>query len=542
MTNMKNDADRRTIYGRFAAMARRHPDAVAIIEDGRRLTYSQLMRLAADIRSRIYDKERSLRNESLHDENESAGPESAGAFTPDLNGRYIGIVMTHGAEQVATMLAVLGSGAAYVPAEATLPHERIAYMMGVAKVRMIIDDDFCQPQSAETSAPAGDTKSADSSGLAADVVKAARAPKELTRDYSHPDGVAYVLYTSGTTGRPKGVIVENHSVANYADAFRREFHMGRGDTMLQYSVCSFDIFVEEVYATLLNGGTLAIPSAEVCRRGLAGVMEFVGRHGVTVISGFPYLLADMNRLPAIPRSLRLLISGGDVLRANYITRLKHMGVKIYNTYGPSETTVCCSYQRCDNRQPLADGSFPVGHPILGVEMRILDGAGREVAHGMTGEIAIYGAGVGRGYLGNPPENKNFTTDAEGRRCYRSGDLGYRLPDRGFAFLRRNDDQVMILGRRVETGEVENVLNESPDVARGVVRHFTDSKGLAYLVAYFVPKHGRGSLRKIRQWLASKLTDFMVPEYFVAMKAIPVTVRGKVDREALPVVLKDDRIK
>ena len=471
-----------TIYTRFARRVAGQPDAVAVAEDGRSATYRELDAMADAIMSKFYSD----------------------------HYLTIGIVMSHGIEMIAAMLAVLKSGAAYVPAEPSLPRERIDYMMRTAGVGLVITDHYCR-----------------------DLPPAAPLP-----DRSAPDGAAYVLYTSGTTGRPKGVVVENHSVVNYAEAFEREFHVALGDVMLQYSICSFDIFVEEVFATLLNGATLAIPPAAVRDGSLADLMAFCERHGVTEISGFPYLLADMNRYRCHPSRLRLLISGGDVIRAAYISWLRDRDFVIYNTYGPSETTVCATYFRVDDAEPLDDGTFPVGKAVKGAEVRILDDNLREVADGATGEICILGEGVSRGYLGNPPEQANFVTLADGRRMYRSGDLGYGLPDGNIAFLRRKDKQVMILGRRVEPEEVENVLNESPCVERGVVRAFTDEQGLAYLTAYFVPSHKNCRLSRIRDFLRSRLADFMVPEFFVRMDEIPLTARGKVNERALPVVMKE----
>lgn len=149
--------------------------------------------------------------------------------------------------------------------------------------------------------------------------------------------------------------------------------------MLQYSVCSFDIFVEEVYTSLLNGAALAIPSEED-KANINTLMEFVNKHQVTMISGFPYLLAEMNHLPQIPSSLRLLISGGDVLRGIYVDRLLKQ-TEVYNTYGPSETTVCASYYRCNDGTVLADGTYPIGHPVKGAVIRILDQNGKELPVG-----------------------------------------------------------------------------------------------------------------------------------------------------------------
>lgn len=475
-----------TIYSRFAVWVDRNPDAVAIVEDGRTVTYRELDAMA----DAILDKFAMMRPE------------------------FVGVVMSHGAEMVAAMLAVLKSGAAYVPAEPALPRERIDYMMRTTGVSLVITDDFCH-------------------NLPATPIS--------HEDKSSPEGLAYVLYTSGTTGRPKGVAVENRSVVNYAEAFEAEFNVVPGDVMLQFSVCAFDIFVEEVLTTLLNGAALAIPSKKVKDGGLDELMDFCERHGVTEISGFPYLLADMNRHRRYPSKLRLLISGGDVVRESYITWLRGHDFMIYNTYGPSETTVCATYFRIDNSVALDDGTFPVGKAIKGVEVRILDENLNEVSNGDTGEICIFGKGVARGYLGNPPEQSNFTTWHDGRRMYRSGDLGYVLPDGNIAFLHRRDRQVMILGKRVEPDEVENVLNESPCVERGVVRAFTDENGLAYLTAYVVPSHKYCKLSDMKSFLRSRLADFMIPEFFVSMEQLPLTPRGKVDNHALPVVMKEGGI-
>lgn len=478
--NMKDN----TIYSRFHRWVEIQPNAVAIVTDTKSMTYSDLDCRINSIAEKI--------GEARHQ-------------------KFIGVVMPHGMDMIATIFAVLKSGAAYIPAEPSLPEDRIRYMMGKAKTELVITSEFCNNLSDDC--------------------------PDYT-DHSTPDGLAYVLYTSGTTGHPKGVMVENRSVVNYAEAFEAEFHTAPGDVMLQYSVCSFDIFVEEVFATLLNGATLAIPPKEIMEGDITVLMDFVKRHKVTEISGFPYLVAELNKLDTLPESLRLLISGGDVLRASYIDHLTGKGMLVYNTYGPSETTVCATYFRCDNALPLDDGTYPIGKAVKGVEVKILDKNGKEVPDGTVGEICIFGNGVSAGYLGTPPEQRNFVKLPDGKRMYRSGDMGYFLPDGNIAFLHRRDEQVMILGKRVEPEEVENVLNTSPDVERGIVRAFNDDAGLAYLVAYFVPAHKEYSLHDVKNWLRKELTDFMIPEFFVAVKEIPVNKRGKVDMSALPIVLKE----
>ena len=483
-----------TIYSYFKSQVLKTPESVAVVYDGRQVTFRGL---------------------------DSMADAFIGAF-PKQGNRFIGIVMDHSPEMIAAMLAVLKSGAAYVPAEPTFPPERIRYMMKESGVDFIIT----QPEYRNL-LDGFDTLCADG-----------KTGRE-TADRSQPDDLAYVLYTSGTTGNPKGVMVDNANVCHYVRAFRNEFHPGAGDRMLQYSVCSFDIFVEEVFTTLLSGATLVIPTAKE-RKDIPSLMDFIEREGITILSGFPYLLLEMNKLSRIPGCLRLLISGGDVLRAKYVDRLLDQA-EVYNTYGPSETTVCATYFRCNGEKALADGSFPVGRAVLGTEIVIMDDELRSVRQGETGEICILGGGVSRGYMGDKPENVNFVSLPDGRRLYRSGDLGYILPDGNIAFLHRKDKQVMILGKRVECDEVENVLCTCKEVESGVVCPYTDNDGLSYLVAYLVPRRSSFSLHGLKERMRRYLTDFMIPEFFVTLPQMPLTANGKVDRKALPVVLKEGSI-
>ena len=189
---------------------------------------------------------------------------------------------------------------------------------------------------------------------------------------------------------------------------------------------------------------------------------------------------------------------------------------------------------------LPDGTFPVGRPVKGAEIDILDEDMRPVAPGETGELCISGEGVSLGYLGNVPEQSNFTRTPDGRRIYRSGDLGYQLPDGNIAFLRRKDLQVMIKGRRVECQEVENVLCCQPEVEAAHVEAFVDDADMHYLVAYIVPEAGC-SFRNLRGRLMQYLTSFMIPEFFISMPRLPLTPNGKIDRAMLPIPIKTSDI-
>ena len=482
----------KTIYDVFKLQVTAQTDAVAVMDEKKCLTYGELDALATEI---------------------------ADGF-PVKQPAKVGIVMSHSIEMIATILAALKSGAAYVPAEPSFPKERIKYMMSGLT-------------------PFPSPKGEGRIYLPMDEAEGLTTPLSTRRGVGG-EALAYILYTSGTTGKPKGVMVTNKNVLHYVRAFQHEFHPQPGNRMLQHSVCSFDIFVEEVFTTLLSGATLCIPSEET-KADIHRLMDYIDRNQVTMLSSFPYLLLEMNKLSRIPRSLRLLISGGDVIRAKYIDRLRMQGVMIYNTYGPSETTVCASYFRVDNAQPLADGTFSIGKAVLGTSIEILDDHLQPVKDGETGEICIFGEGISLGYQGDVPENQNFTTMPDGRRVYRSGDLGYVLPDGNLAFLHRKDKQVMIMGKRVESDEVENVLCDQREVETAVVCPQTDTDGLSYLVAYVVPRSKRFSLNTLKRSLADHLTSFMIPEFFVTMPSLPMTPNGKVDRRALPIVRKEGRL-
>ncbi len=486
-----------TIYGLFKDIVNKDRSAPAVIEDKRTLSFGDL----SDLVDKIADT------------------------FPDGT-KAVGIVMRHRAEMIAAILAVLKVGAMYVPAEPSFPKGRIRYMMEEAGV------DFVLTEMQFLSRLDGIKQ------VYYDCSVCRAVPASAARTYNNnEDDLAYILYTSGTTGRPKGVSVTNRNVCHYVRAFENEFHPGKGDIMLQYSVCSFDIFVEEVFTSLLNGAALAIPS-EDDKKDVKSTMDFVERHHVSMLSGFPYFLAEMNHLPSIPSSLRLLISGGDVLRGHHVDHLLDKA-EVYNTYGPSETTVCASYYRCRDGEVLEDGTYSIGHPVMGTEIRILDAAGKEVPHGETGEICIYGGGVSNGYTGDhEEENKAFEKLPDGSTMYRSGDLGYIMPDGNIAFLRRKDTQVMIYGKRVEVMEVESRLYQCSGVKQAIVRPFTDEGGLSYMIAYVVPAEGGFKVSKIREELSENLTDFMIPEFIVKMPEIPLNMNGKPDMSRMPVVMKE----
>ncbi len=442
------------------------------------------------------------------------------AMLPE-NAKRIGVMMEHSVEMIAAIFAVLKIGAAYIPAEPFFPQERVAYMMEEAQAACIITNTTYRNRVKEL------PKIIVDSGITINE-NSAVPDKDIDQN-----SLAYILYTSGSTGKPKGVSVTHKNILHYVNAFQNEFHPNESDIMLQYSVCSFDIFVEEVFTTLLSGAALAIPSDDD-KSSIEKLMRYIDNNKVTMLSGFPYLLQEMNGLESIPKSLRLLISGGDVIRQSYVDRLVDQ-VTVYNTYGPSETTVCATYYNCSEGYALEDGSYPVGKAVKGASIKILDENGEEAPNGQLGEICIYGGGVSQGYIGDrAEENKAFVTLENGERMYRSGDLGYVLPDGNLAFVRRKDTQVMILGKRVEADEVQSVILSYPGIHQAAVVPYTDSNNLSYLVAYIVPENDSFNLTALKEYMTMYLTEFMIPEFFITLDKLPLTVNGKLDKDSLPV--------
>ena len=199
--------------------------------------------------------------------------------------------------------------------------------------------------------------------------------------------------------------------------------------------------------------------------------------------------------------------------------------------------MCASYCRCTKDNVLEDGTFPVGKSVLGTEIKVMDEEGKELPDGEVGELCIFGGGVSNGYIGNRfEENKAFVNTANGR-MYKSGDLGYYLPDGNIAFLHRKDTQIMIKGKRVEVSEVENILTKSELIKQAYVAPKVDDNNLSYMVAYVVPEKENVKLADITDYMKDYLTDFMIPEYFVELKRLPLNANGKVDKMALPNVLR-----
>jgi amino acid adenylation domain-containing protein len=443
--------------------------------------------------------------------------------------RLVALVLPRSADLVTALLAVLKSGAGYVPVDPDYPAERVRHILADAGPVLVLTTADLAPDLAP-----GAVLALDDPGTAA--LLAAYPDTDLTDadrlSPVSPGGVAYVIHTSGSTGRPKGVAVPRGALLNFLLAMRDRFPLRPADRLLAVTTIAFDIAALEVFLPLLCGAGLVLAPRDVVvdPRRLADLAE---REGATVVQATPSLWqALVAAAPERVRGLRVLV-GGEALPADLAAALVGLAGEVTNLYGPTETTIWSTAARLGDRPGLPT----IGGPIANTRVYVLDAALRPVPPAVAGELYLAGDGVARGYLNQPGLTaRRFVADPfgpAGARMYRTGDLARWGADGQVDFLGRVDHQVKVRGFRIELGEIEAVLGEQPDVARAVVVAREDRPGDQRLVAYVVPVPGRPVPAELLARAADRLPDYMVPAAVVAMDALPSTPNGKVDRAALP---------
>ncbi len=484
-------------------------------------------------------------------------------------GSIVALITERSAEMFAGILGVLYAGCAYMPIDKDAPSARLGFMLEDSNASMVLTAasfpiDALHDLRETMAHPGGSghvriVELTDFTGKPMED----RLPSEADEDVALPESIdfvgagslAYVIYTSGSTGRPKGVLVEHRQVAAYIAAFFQEFDITAEDAVVQLSAYTFDAFVEEVFPILLRGGKIVIPG-DPGRMDIDELAALIVGRGVTVIDCSPLLLNEFNRLYGAPgdgnplAGVRIFISGGDVLKKEYVNHLVKQG-RVYNTYGPTESTVCASYYRCGagDWEERDSTALPIGRPIAGYSLYILDKHYGLQPVGVAGELCVAGPGITRGYLNRPELTaERFVSSpntqypipnqrAEGplpSPLYKTGDLVRWRPDGNIEFLGRIDHQVKLRGFRIELGEIENHLLGHHAVGRVVVLDRGEGDAGKYLCAYIVAAPGyRVESPGLREYLAERLPAYMIPSYFVGMEKIPLNTHGKVDRKALP---------
>ncbi len=454
-----------TVLGRFAEHAARTPEAVAVSAGERLLTYREL-----DERSDLLaDRLTAL----------GVGPEDP-----------VGVFLERSPELIVAVLAVLKAGAAYVPLHEAYPHDRLRWVLRDAGVRVLVTD----------GGPAARRLEHDCTVLVADgQAPSADAPAPASRAAVRPDRLAYVMYTSGSTGVPKGVAVAHRDLLALADD--PCWHTGHHERVLLHAPYAFDISDYEIWVPLCQGGRIVLaPPGRLDTADLARLIEDEEITSVHFTAGLFRTVAE--DAPEALAGVREVLSGGDVVPPTAVENvLAHCpDVTFRQLYGPTEVTLCAT--QFEVRAPYtASARVPLGHPLAGTRVYVLDAGLRPVPPGVTGEVYVAGAGLARGYLGRPALTaERFTADPfgpPGARMYRTGDLGRWNPRRQLEFIGRADDQVKVRGFRVELGEVTSVLARHAGVGQAEVVARKDAMGEVQLVGYVVPERERSGTRAER---------------------------------------------
>ncbi|MCG7407271.1 amino acid adenylation domain-containing protein [Paenibacillus sp. ACRRX] len=448
-----------------------------------------------------------------------------------LSEQPVAILLERSACTIIAMLGVLKAGGVYIPIDDQYSEERIQYMLQDSHARVLITSEEWQCRISFNGAilqmePGLETAESDC---------VEQRDFENLPQHVEAQQAAYIIYTSGSTGKPKGVIVEHRQLLAYTAAFQQEFQLTSADRFLQQSSCSFDQFVEEVYPVLLVGGTVIVADKQDVLD-LERLAQLTRDHNVSIVSCSPLLLNEINKRHGLP-NVHTYISGGDVLKPEYIRQLVQVG-RVYNTYGPTEATVCAAYHRCTGSEQQ---DVPIGRPIFNYNVYIMDDYLQLLPIGVVGEICIAGHGVARGYMNRSELTaEKFVLDPVHRQSlmYRTGDLGKWLPDGSIHYVGRSDEQVKIRGYRVELGEIEHHLRNHTAVQEAIVLAVDDGYGSKMLAAYIQliddSETERAGLT-LREYAADKLPAYMVPAVMYRMDAVPLTINGKVDKKALQAI-------
>ncbi|MBD2467741.1 non-ribosomal peptide synthetase [Nostoc sp. FACHB-145] len=497
--------DSKCIHEVFEEQVRQTPDAVAVVYEDESLTYRELN----------------------HRANQLAHYLQTLGVKPEV---LVGICVERSLEMIIGILAINKAGGAYVPFDPAYPQERLAYMFQDTGVSVLLIQQqwmgLLPPNSAKVICLDTDQE-----------IFAQYSQKNLKTEVT-PDKLTHIMYTSGSTGIPKGVCIIHRNVVrlakgtNYASLTPQE-------VFLQLGPLSFDASTLEIWPCLLNGAKLVLMPSQ--KPSLAELGEIIQRYQVSILwltASLFHLMVD-ERLQDL-QPVRQLMSGGDVLSVAHVQKVVRelKNCQFLNGYGPTENTVftTCFPITADTQ---LEKSIPIGRVIGNTQVYILDSNLQPVPVGVWGEMCVGGAGLARGYWNRPELNQQkFIPNPFGHpdadRLYKTGDLVRYLPDGNIEFFSRIDNQVKIRGFRIELAEIEVVITQHPQVRDAVVIAREDKPGSKNLAAYVIPEGTKPSSSELRSFLQEKLPDYMVPASFTIMEALPITPNGKVDRRALPV--------
>ncbi len=493
-TEMKYDSEK-TMPELFEDVVSRNTDKLAVCYQNQKLTYSELNEKVNQLANILRKK---------------------GVRVND----FVAVIAQRSLEMVIGILAVVKSGAAYVPIDGEYPKERIRYMIEdcMPKLILLAGTDWEENLDIET----------------VDLMTENFSQKSVENPViiNKKSDLAYCIYTSGTSGRPKGVMIEHSGISNLKEYFAVHQRVTMEDRVLQFASFAFDAMVSEIAMSLLIGGTLYIVDEET-RNDIDEFEAFITRNKITIAILPPQFL-NIVRI----RGLRTIITAGSETRAEVVWQNRHINV-YSNDYGPTEATVCATFWKHYSNEDIPD-RIPIGKPMNNKQIYILRG-NMLCGIGIPGELCIAGVGIARGYL-NQPEltaEKFVPNPFGGGKLYRTGDLAKWRTDGNIEYLGRIDDQVKIRGFRIELGEIESVLSEVDGIKDLAVAVREDKSGEKAISAYLV-SNDEIDFSVVKEKLAKKLPNYMIPKYMMQINEIPVTRNGKVSKRELPDIIETKR--
>jgi amino acid adenylation domain-containing protein len=486
-----------SVYDLFQTQARSTPNAIAVIWDERAYTYVQLDEAVSDLARRLA---------------------AAGVAPADRVALYI----PRSLDMLVACLAVWKIGATYVPLDLASP---------VARVQMALDQ--CRPAAILYASALRRLPNLATPAGRIDVSRPAQEDNACVKTASMEPGAAYIIFTSGSSGAPKGVIVDHAALCSLLRSVRDTIGFSASDVFAATSSLSFDISALELFLPLIAGGTAYLLDEGVTRDAVR-LCEALDARRATVVQGTPSMWRALLQTRWRGQHVQA-IAGGEVLDPDLARGLSMRVATVWNAYGPTEATIWATMHRV-TRQDFEAAAIPIGVPLSNTVTHVVDSFGAPAAADTPGEILIGGQGLARGYLDRPDldADRFQSYPGLGERLYRTGDIGYRRTDGALVFLRRADAQIKFRGVRIEPGEIEARLLATPGVSQAAVAVRVDDQDRKSLAAFLVAQcvADAPTDAELRAHLGDWLPESMIPSVFVWMKTLPLTTSGKVDRSAL----------